>query len=139
MTPRSLLIADLCLLAVLVLSPLAAGTTHVFAWGAVLLLSAGALLAARAGGQPRQLGLGRACGQPEGRDRDGGGGVLGRRFQDDGVGLDADVGELLGDDEAMLGVAHHDRGREHGRVGDAPGRLLQQAALARQRQKLLGI
>ena len=53
-------------------------------------------------------------------------------------GVDGDFAQLLGDDEAVLVVADHQRSRET-LPHDALHRVLQHGPLADQREKLLGI
>ena len=52
-------------------------------------------------------------------------GIAPRRLEQD-VGLGADGGKLLGDEEAVLAVGHHDRPSKQSRIGDpahaSPGR-----------------
>ncbi len=69
-----------------------------------------------------------------GRDRRSG--IAPRRLEQD-IGLDLHLGELLGNDEAILPVGDHDRAAEHGRIGDALERFLERRELAEQREKLL--
>ncbi len=82
----------------------------------------------------RVLGAGQ-----QGGAGDGGGRVPGGGLQHDGGRRRADLAQLLGDDEAVLGVGHdHDR-MEALRIPDPQGGLLQHGARPGQRQELLGI
>jgi len=65
-------------------------------------------------------------------------GVAPYRLQHDGTRLGADLAHLLGDHEAMLDVAHHQRCGHFRHVCQAADRVLQQAAVASERQQLFG-
>ena len=64
-------------------------------------------------------------------------GIAPRRLEQD-IGLGADGGELLGDEEAVLAVGHHDRSSKQSRIGDPAHGLLEGRQRAEQRQELLG-
>jgi len=64
-------------------------------------------------------------------------GIAPRRLEQD-VGLGVDGGKLLGDEEAVLTVGHHDRPSKQSRIGDPAHRLLKGRQRAEQRQELLG-
>jgi hypothetical protein len=64
-------------------------------------------------------------------------GIAPRRLEQD-VGLGADGGKLLGDEEAVLTVGHHDRPSKQSRIGDPAHGLLEGRQRAEQRQELLG-
>ena len=67
------------------------------------------------GGQHQHQRVGVAVGQEAGGDGDGRRGVAGRGLEDDGVGGDADLAHLLGDDEAVVvGAIEHRRGEAVG-------------------------
>jgi hypothetical protein len=75
-------------------------------------------------------------------DRGGSGGrrrVAADRLEQDRLGRDAGLAELFADDEAMLLVADHHRGREQGAVREAVQRLLEEGVALAQRHELLGI
>ena len=63
-------------------------------------------------------------------------GVAAHRLQHDGMRLDADLAHLLGDHEAVLDVAHHQRCSHFRHVCQAADSVLQQAVVAGQRQQL---
>ncbi len=90
--------------------------------------------------QHQRIGVARSRCRDQAQRRDAGrrGGVAAERFEDQRLRRDADFAQLLGDDEAMLLVRDDERRGESG-IGDATRRLLQQAALASQRQKLLRV
>src|SRR5262245_26296618 len=54
------------------------------------------------------------------------------------IGLDADLAELLGDQETVLMVGDHRRSSENLRIADTADRLLKGRALTEQAQELLG-
>src|SRR5690606_15999183 len=62
--------------------------------------------------------------------------VAGHRLQDD-QRIPGGASQLLGDDEAMLGVRHHDQALEARGIGDAKGGLLEQGASPGQGVELL--
>jgi hypothetical protein len=64
-------------------------------------------------------------------------GIAPRRLEQD-VGLGADGGKLLGNEEAVLAVGHHDRPSKQSRIGDPAHGLLEGRQRAEQRQELLG-
>ena len=65
-------------------------------------------------------------------------GVAAHRLQHDGARLGADLAHLLGDHEAVLVVAHHQRCGHFRHVCQAADSVLQQAMVAGERQQLLG-
>jgi hypothetical protein len=72
-----------------------------------------------------------------GRDRDRRTGIAPRGLQHD-VSLDADLAQLLRDDEAEVAIGDDDRAVEQVRIADAGKRLLECRAVADQRHELLG-
>ena len=89
------------------------------------------------GGEQPQHRVGVVFGDQDGGGGDRGGAVAADRLQHDARRGDAGGAELLGDQEAVLLVAHDDRRREALAVGAQRG-LLQQGAIGDQRPKLLG-
>ncbi len=82
-----------------------------------------------------------------GRDIEGGGehrrgGVAAHRFEQDGAGIDADLGQLLGDDEAEIRIRQDHRGGEI-HIPDSAGqperRGLEKRHVANQLDELLGV
>ena len=80
-----------------------------------------------------------AGGNPQGGDRGGRRGVAAGGFEQQPGRLDADLAQLLGNDEAVLLIGDDQRRREPVLPGDPPHRLLQQAGLAEQREQLLRV
>ena len=66
-------------------------------------------------------------------------GVAGERLEQDGLRLDADLAQLLVDQEAMILVADQQRCGEADVAQAARRRVLQQRPLGHERQELLGI
>ena len=89
------------------------------------------------GRQNQHEGVPVAHGEYLGSGGDGGHRVPSGGFQDDGFGLYPDFAQLFNDKKAMR-FAHRDGGCERSPVGDAQRRLLQQAAVGHEAQKLLG-
>jgi hypothetical protein len=61
------------------------------------------------------------------------------RLKHDARARDPDGAQLLGDDEAVLGVGDDQRRGEAGRVAGAAGGLLEHSLGPGERQKLLGV
>ncbi len=78
-------------------------------------------------------------GDDQSGDGGGGRGVAAEGFENDVARRNPDLTKLLGDDEAMLGVADDERRQERVLVADALDRLLQERGLRHQRQQLLRI
>ena len=64
-------------------------------------------------------------------------GIAPRRLEQD-IGLGADGGKLLGNEELVLTVGHHDRPSKQARIGDPAHSFLEGRQRAEQRQELLG-
>ena len=77
--------------------------------------------------------------QQQRRDADRRRRVAAQRLEHDRLRRHAGEAKMLGHDEAMLVIGDHHRRREAGAVGHPQRRLLQQRALAQQRQELLGV
>ena len=89
--------------------------------------------------QQQHQRVGIACGQPE-RCRSGGRcRVAGDRLKNQGLGLNANLAQLLGDHKSVILIRDDQRRLEYGRIGNAQDRFLQQALVLNQRQELLGI
>ncbi len=88
------------------------------------------------GREHQHEGVAVALGREHGGDRDRGAGIAAHRLQHD-VGLDAALAQLLGHDEAEVGIGDDDRTREQIGVGDALKHLLEHRSLADQRHELL--
>ena len=87
--------------------------------------------------QHQRVGIARQQPQRGGADR--GASVARHRLEQDRLRLDADLAELLVDQEAMVLVADQQRCAKADVAQIARRRLLQQRALGDQRQQLLGI
>ena len=90
------------------------------------------------GRQQEQQGVRVLFGDDQGRDGCRGGRVAADRLQRDGERSHGDFAQLLGDDEAVLVIADHQRSRET-LTHDAAHRVLQHGPLTNQREKLLGV
>ena len=89
------------------------------------------------GGKRNHERIAVALGRKGGARRDRRAGIAPQRLQQD-VGLDADGGELLGDEKAILGVGDDDRPAEQSRIGHPADRILERRFRTEQRQELLG-
>ena len=89
------------------------------------------------GGKRNNEWIAVALGGKGGARRDRGAGVAPQRLQDD-VGLDADGGELLGGEKAILGVGDDDRPAEQSRIGHPADGVLECQFRTEQRQELFG-
>ena len=90
------------------------------------------------GRQQEQQGVGVLFGDDQCRDGSRGSRVAADRLQCDGERSYGDFTQLLGDDEAVLVIADHQRSCET-LTHDAAHRVLQHGPLANQREKLLGV
>ena len=91
------------------------------------------------GGQHQQQRFRIALAENEGGGGGGRRGVAADRLEHDRLGLDRQVAQLLGDQEAMILVADQQRRGEAGRIADPLHRRLQQADIGDQRHDLLRI
>ena len=89
------------------------------------------------GGGDQHQGTGVGGVKRQGGGEDGGGGVAALGLDDHGGGVQGDVRQLFGHDEAKIRGGHHQR-RTEPLGGKAPGRGLKQAFSAGQGRELLG-
>ena len=90
------------------------------------------------GGHDQDQGVGVLPGRGEGGDGHRGRRVARHGLEDRLAERHAQLAQLLGHGEAVGHVGHRDQRREHRRVRPAQRRLLQERALAREPQQLLG-